>query len=615
MLFAKVVLGLPLRTAFDYLIPQELEKKAKPGIRTLVPFRNKKLTGYIVGLAPETSIEKVKPIYGLIDETPVLNPCLLKLTRELSDYYLCSWGEAIESALPSPIRKGKPVDILKDARQTGGTSPQQSRNILLHNLNREGNFELYLKAIKETIDSGKAVIFLSPEIEYALRVQKMINEKLGLESALLHSRQTDNEHLDQWLRIKNGAAKIAVGTRLAVFAPFDKTGLIIVDNEGDPSYKQDQTPHYHAREAAFMRGRIEKAKVILGSLSPSLEAIHLAKTNKIEYSFTDKKSFPEITVINMKTGAGYQKQKTGLSYQLQSRIDQAIQDKEKILVFLNRKGFATTAACPNCHKILRCPRCDVNLAYQFKDNLLVCRYCNYKMPAPNLCPDCDASYIRYSGIGTEKIESEFSRLFPAARISRMEDEGSRPEETDILISSRPLLGKVRGNFSLTAVVSIDNSLNRTDFRASEKTYALLLGLLAQTDKKMFIQTYLPTHYCFWSLLNKNINSFYEKELKFRKQVSLPPFSHIIIIKIRGRNAEKVKERGTSLLEKLNAQNSGKKIVITALNETGMEKLRGNFYSYISVRSSDLKDALRFINKNIQDFRHSDIIVTADVDPL
>ncbi|MFA5115918.1 MAG: primosomal protein N' [Candidatus Omnitrophota bacterium] len=614
MLFAKVVLGLPLRTAFDYLIPQGLEKKARPGMRVQAPFRNKKLTGYIVGLAAKTDIQKVKALYDIVDEAPVLNANLLKLTRELSDYYLCSWGEAIECALPASLRKGRPLAGLRP--NTATTAPLlPPRSTLLHDLNREGNLDLYLKAIKENTDSGKSVIFLSPEIEYALRAQKAINDKLGLESALLHSRQTDNEHLSQWLKIKNGEVKIAVGTRLAVFSPFDQTGLIIVDNEADPSYKQDQTPHYHAREAAFMRAKIERSSVLLGALTPSLEALHMAKTGKIEYAFTDKKSFPEITVINMKTGAGYQKQKTGLSYQLQSFIDQALKEKQKILVFLNRRGFATTATCPNCHNTLRCPRCNANLVFQFKSNLLTCRFCNYKMDAPNLCPQCDASYIRYSGIGTDKIESEFSRLFPAARIAQLQEEGAKPAETDIVVSSRPLLGKVEGSFDLTAVISIDNALGRPDFRAGEKTFALLLELLAQTEKKLVIQTYLPTHYCFWALLNKNVSSFYEEELKFRKQLSLPPFSHIVIIKIRGRKIDKVKERGMSLFERLNSAKEKEKIEVTILEETGREKLRGNFYFYISVKSTGLKKALQLINKNVQDFRHSDIIVTADVDPL
>ena len=614
MLFAQVVVGLPLRTAFDYLIPQGLEKKAMPGMRVQVPFRNKKLNGYIVGLATNTKIPKVKALYGIIDDVPILNSNLLKLTQNVSDYYLCSWGEAIECALPAALRKGKPAGDLKPDIQTGAPL-LAPRGTLLHNLNKEGNLDLYLKAIKENTDSGKTVIFLSPEIEYALAAQKTISDKLRLESALLHSRQTDNEHLAEWLKIKNGEVKIAIGTRLAVFSPFNQTGLIIVDNEADPSYKQDQTPHYHARETAFMRAKIERSAVLLGALNPSLEALHLAKTGKIDYAFTDKKSFPEITVINMKTGAGYQKQKNGLTYQLQSFIDQALKEKQKILVFLNRKGFATTATCPNCQNTLRCPRCNANLVFQFKSNLLTCRYCSYKMAAPNICPKCDASYIRYSGIGTEKIESEFSRLFPAARIAQIQEEGSEPGETDILVSSRPLLGKVSGNFDLTAVISIDNALNRADFRAGEKTFALLLELMAQTDKKLIIQTYLPSHYSFWALQNKNVASFYEEELKFRKQLSLPPFSHIVIIKIRGKNPEKVKERGKSLLEQLNASNKDKNVEITALDQVSREKLRGNFYSNISVKAANLKKALQLINKNIQDFRHSDIIVTADVDPL
>jgi len=613
MLFAKVALGLPIPTTFDYLIPTSLEKKAAAGTRVWVPFRNKKLLGYIVEVSRHTKIHKVKPVYDIIDEVPILNNKTLVFTRKLAEYYLCSWGEAIETALPDFLRRGKPVKI-SPAAQSKAPRKNSPKTILLHYLDQNKAWDFYIDAIKAQTACGNKIIFLSPQIQLAMNARDILRSALNTEPVLLHSREGTKENASLWCKIINNESQLVVGTRLALFAPLDNVGLIIIDSESDPSFKQDQKPHYHIRDAAFMRAEIEGADIILGALSPSCEAMQMAKGKEIEYLFMGRESIPEVTTIDTRMLGGYKKQKSPISYQLQSEITQALQAKEKILVFINRRGFATFASCPNCHKVLRCPRCDVNLAYHFAQNSLVCHYCNYKMAPPNVCPDCNASYIRYSGIGTEKIESELSRIYPAAMIARTDNKAQSIEKFDILVSSRPALQEKGGSFDLTAVVSADNSLNRVDFRAAEKTFALLMELLALTGKKLIIQTNIPHHYCFQALREKNIVLFYDEELKFRKQLALPPFSHMILIKVRGKNSGKVKLEYAALLERLNLRNKNKQIkIIPVIQE--QEKLRGNYFANILVKSKNIKKALAFLNKEIYNFRHSDIIVTTDVDPL
>jgi len=616
MLYAKVVLGLPLEGPFDYSVPLFLRKNIKSGARVWIEFGNKKRVGYVVRFSKETHIQRVKPVLEIIDESPLIDENMLSLTKELARYYGCSWGEAIEAALPDTLRRGK--EITNNIEERKSTKLEfDGGSILVHDLNAGARWDIYTSQIKQALTNNKSVIFLLPDINSVFKARERICASLGISPLMLYRKQP--KEMEEWLKVKKSESAVALGTRSSIFAPVNNLGLIIIDEEQDTVYKQDQVPHYHAREVAFMRSRIEKAKLILGSGSPSLESFYLARRRKIKYMLLPRVSnYPEVKIIDMRVEHRYSKPRNiVLSKYLQDAITQVLGGKGKVLLFLNRKGFATSASCRNCGRVLKCPRCNINLVFYFKDNILSCRYCNFKMEPPKICPNCNSAYIRYLGAGTEKIESEISRIFPQARIARL-DNGQDMDinSADIFISTSSIFKRENYNFGLIGTISIDNSLNRVDLRSTEKAFDILSGLLALTDKKLVIQTNLPKHYCLKAIESKDPNIFYEEELNSRRELDFPPYKHLCLVKLRGKKEENVKEKSTTLFDKINKHaHNNKSIKIVFLNPAQPAKLRGNFYWQILVKGNSSPKVVNFLKLQLKNFRHSGIIVTVDMDPI
>lgn len=612
MLYARVVLGLPVEGPFDYIVPSALEKRIKPGVRVWVSFRTKKMLGYIVELTHKTNIKNLKKILEIIDDYPILDKNMLLLTKELSNYYCCSWGEAIETALPEGLRRGRRLEAQDDFKSLKITGKQEA--ILLHDIDGKQRWEIYFKEIKQTLDNNKSVVMLFSNIDSVLNAKKNIETQLGLPLGILYRKKS--KETEEWEKIRQGKVNIVIGTRSGIFSPVRNLGLIIIDEEQDPSYKQVQVPHYNPREIAFMRQDLEKTKLILGSTMPSLESFFLAKKNKIKL-IQKVRNFPETKIIDMKYEYRISKQRDIiLSKYLQDLIISNLSSGGKILLFLNRKGFATFASCRNCRAILKCPRCNINLVYHFKEGALNCHYCNFKMFPPQICPICNSGYIKYSGIGTEKMESELSRLFPQARVKRIVGkERLDINAADIFVATSAVIKQTDLNFDLIGVLAIDNSLNQIDFRSAEKTIALIMGLAKLTQKKLVIQTRLPNHYCFEPLMKKDINIFYDEELEQRKQLHLPPYRHIVLVKLRGKNEDKVKKASLTLFERLNKCNKVKEILLVSVNQGEPPKLRGNFRWQILISSKDVKKVTEFLRINLKKFSPSGIIVTVNVDPV
>lgn len=635
MLYAKVVVGLPIEGPFDYIIPPSLHKKIKVGSRVWVLFGTRKVLGYVTGLTRKTNIKNLKTILEVVDDLPILDKNMLLLSKELSDYYGCSLGEAIEAALPEPLRKGKSLPRIDNSQVSAAnfckTVPGEGNIVLIHDLSVSKRWDIYIQEIKKTIDDGKAVIILFPDLESVLKGKAIIEDELKYPAIVLHRKQP--QELEEWCKVKTGKVCISIGTRSNVFAPFNNLGLLIIEEEQESSYKQDQVPHYHGRVAAFMRTNIVKAKLILGSSTPSLESFYLAKESEIntqgaantgseksravKYIFIQRtKSYPEIKIVDTKDSfLGIRKKSVIISKYIEDSIASILSASGKALIFLNRSGFATTAYCHNCGVILKCERCNINLVYHFKENILSCHYCNFKMPEPEICPRCNSGYIKHSGFGTEKIESELSRVFPQAKIKRLDKQvKSEFNGADLFIATSYIFKEPIHNFDLVVVLAIDNSLNRVDFRASEKTFALLTGLTGLTDKKIIIQTSLSNHHCFRALVNNNVSMFYEEELRQRQQLQFPPYQHIGLVKLRGKNETRVQDSSNDLFKKLNKCKS-KGIKILSVSPGHPSKLRGNFYWQILIKAGSAYRITKFIKKHLKDFSHSGIIVTIDIDPV
>jgi primosomal protein N' (replication factor Y) len=281
----------------------------------------------------------------------------------------------------------------------------------------------------------------------------------------------------------------------------------------------------------------------------------------------------------------------------------ALAEKGKVLLVINRKGFATTVACHNCGVALKCPRCNINLVFHFDEDKLKCHHCNFKMPLPKICPHCNTGYIKYFGLGTEKVESELARIFPQARIGQ-----------DILVSTGSIINHPELNFDLIGVLAIDNSLNRVDFRAAEKTFSMLSGIISLTSKKVIIQSANSNHHCFQALIKNDPQLFLKEELKQRRQLQFSPFRHMILLKIRGADLDKVKKAAQDLFQRLNKIKTAS-LKLLALNPGQPAQLRGNFYYQILMRAPSVEKASHFLKLHLKEEHFSGIIVTVDVDPV
>lgn len=614
MRYAKVVFGLPIEGPFDYSVPNEISKTVKPGMRVIVPFGSQKKTGYIVNITPKSGIKNTKSLFCLLDKSPILNQNLLFLTKKMSDYYCCSWGEAICAALPQGLRQGKRLLLPQTASfKTNDSGGKKVYLVKSASLNERWQ-EFYFGKIKETLSKNQAVIIALPDLNRIEKFKKLM-EPLDSPIALLYRKQPDE--LKNWALIKEGRAKIVIGTRASIFAPLENLGLIIVDDENAYGHKQEQSPHYHTREIAFMRAEIEKTTLVLASALPSVETMYLAIKNKIEYiPILPKKALPEIKLCDMKGMPLISRKKNIIfSKYLLDSIAQTLSQRGKILLFLNRLGFATSSFCTSCGLILKCQSCSANLVLHYKENILNCHYCGFKMAPPTICPKCNSNYIRYSGGGTEKMESELYRLFPQNKIQRVEKmDNLTIDSADIFVSTQAITKETEANFGLIGVLGMDTILNMVDFRSTEEIFGILCKLLALTDKKIVIQTSLPNHYVYQALLNNDQKRFFNEELKQRKELKFPPYSHFALVKLRGRKESKVESIASGLFDKLRNIRF-KNLEVMSLNPGYPAKLRGNFYRQILIRAKSAFLISKFLKTNLANFRAFGIIITVDMDPI
>ena len=612
MLYANVVLGLPIDGPFDYLVPPDLGNKISVGTRVWVNFRNKKEVAYVVGLNTKTKIKKLKEIAALIDGAPILDEAMLALTQSLAQYYCCSWGEAIEAALPDELRKGKAVAVGSIPSLPAGAPSGAGKDAVdeegkraLRALFVQGadRIPVYLREIKKVLAAKESVIILCSNIAAVERIKEIIQRSLGQEVFIAFRKQP--KELEVWEKIRQANYCVVAGTRSSIFSCVNNLGLMIIDQEEDSVYKQEQVPHYHARQVAFMRAQLQGSRVILGSHCLSLESFYLLQKGKLDLEIIPlKTAYPLVKVIDLcRLAYAERKNKSMFSKFLVDAIQLALAEKGRVLLVINRKGFATTVACQNCQVALKCPRCNINLVFHFDDEELKCHHCNFKMPVPKICPHCNAGYIKYFGLGTEKVESELARIFPQARLGQ-----------DIVVATSAVINHPELNFDLIGVMAIDNSLNRVDFRAAEKTFSLLSGIIGLTAKKVIIQSANVNHHCFQALIKNNPQLFLKEELRQRKQLQFSPFKHMILLKIRGADLDKVKKSAQDLFQRLNKIKT-LSIKMLSLNPGQPAKLRGNFYYQILMRASGVEKASYFLKLHLKETHFSGIIVTVDVDPV
>ena len=442
---------------------------------------------------------------------------------------------------------------------------------LLHGVTGSGKTEIYLQAIARGLEEGKGAIVLVPEISLTPQTVERFKARFSsgpLQTlvAVLHSHLSTGERHDEWHKIRQGRAKIVIGARSAIFAPVEPLGLIIVDEEHEHSYKQEEAPRYHARDVAVVRGQREGATVVLGSATPSLESYHNAKRGKYTLlempSRVDDKRMPLVRVLDMRTEKSKgDKGPPIFSQRLKDAIHHRLEAGEQTILFLNRRGFATSMQCPDCGLVAECPNCSLSLTYHRREQTLRCHICGHRDRAPQRCPNekCRSPKIRFHGLGTEKVEDGLRKLFPKANVCRMDSDALKRKDDfrrilgdfrrgkiDILVGTQMIAkGLHFPRVTLVGIVYADTSLHLADFRAGERTFQLLTQVAGRAGRgdvegEVVVQTFSPVHPAIQFARHHDFVGFFEAEMEFREQLLYPPFTRAALLTIRGRNEDKVK---------------------------------------------------------------------------
>ena len=659
-----VAVPLPVDDPFTYEVPEKLTERIQPGVRVLVPFKNRQLVGYVVAANDGIPAEGTKKVIEVLDEKPILSDHFLNLSLWMRDYYFSSWGEAIQAIVPKFYRHTKPTkyresknihrEELVSAKEVVLNDEQahavekigeflksgQYRPVLLFGVTGSGKSEVYIRSMKRVINMGKSAICLVPEIALTEQLKRFFESHFGEDLEVFHSKLSEGERWQAWERIRKGEKKIVLGARSAVFAPFENLGLIIIDEEQEPSYKQDQTPRYHAREVARWRAEKLNAVLIIGTATPTIEAMKEAVDGKLyQIELTkrvDSKKLPAIDIVDLNQAQAITKNKVIISPKLQMIIQAALEKKEGILLLLNRRGFSTQAHCMNCKKPIVCRYCDVAMTYHQGDNRLLCHYCNYKIDEPNSCPRCGEAILKFSGIGTEKVESEVARLFPTARVSRLDSDSARrkgshqkilaqfrAQQIDILVGTQMIAkGFDFPHVTVVGVVLADTALELPDFRSSEKTFQLLTQVAGRTGRgsvegKVVIQTFSPLHYSIQLAKTHDVLGFFNQEIEHSRSFLYPPFVQLINVMFRGKIERRVIEQAGQF----------QKLLTDTLNSTDVEtigpaplpfrKLRGNYRWHIMLKcKTPLQTIAPLIRGCLKQFKKSGQVHLAfDVDPV
>jgi primosomal protein N' (replication factor Y) len=532
-------------------------------------------------------------------------------------------------------------------REPSSSFHPPSSVFLLHGVTGSGKTEVYLQAIAHALAHGRGAIVLVPEISLTPQTVERFKARfcsgpLQTLVAVLHSHLSAGERHDEWHKIRQGRARIVIGARSAVFAPVEPLGLIVVDEEHEHSYKQEEAPRYHARDVAVLRGQREGAVVVLGSATPSLESYYNARRGKyalLELPVrVDDQKMPVVRVVDLRQANRKEKGPAMFSPQLHSAILSRLERGEQVILFLNRRGYSTSLQCPHCGYVAGCPHCSVALTYHRPRQKLLCHICGYAAAAPAACPNpkCRHPGIHYAGLGTQRVEETLARLFPHARVQRMDSDilqrkedyrrilgDFRTGKIDILIGTQMIAkGLHFPNVTLVGIIHADLSLHVPDFRAGERTFQLLTQVAGRAGRgdvegEVFVQSFTPFHPAIQYARRHDFAGFYEQEIEFREQLNYPPVTRIALLTLKGRNEDKVKFTADHLRKELEKTLAGDKDLILAGPGPAPLLRAETFYRYqLMLRTRQMPPLSRALAKFQETLAlPDDLTLTIDIDPV
>jgi primosomal protein N' (replication factor Y) len=522
-----------------------------------------------------------------------------------------------------------------------------SRTFLLHGVTGSGKTEIYLQALAHALEQGKGAIVLVPEISLTPQTverfkARFSSGKLQTLVAVLHSHLSAGERHDEWHKIRQGRARIVIGARSAIFAPVEPLGLIIVDEEHEHTYKQEEAPRYHARDVAIMRGQMENAVVVLGSATPSMESYANCKKGKFTLlnlpQRVDDQKMPHVRVVDMRQAMFKEKGPPLFSPQLKEAITQRLERGEQTILFLNRRGYSTSLMCPKCGYVAECPNCSVSLTYHRIDQRLACHICGHNEKVPLVCPEpkCKNPAIRFAGTGTQKVEEVLAKLFPKARVKRMDADTMKRKDDyrhvlgdfragkiDILVGTQMIAkGLHFPNVTLVGIIYADSALHQPDFRAGERTFQLLTQVAGRAGRgdvegEVFVQAFTPFHPAIQFARRHDFVGFYEQEIEFREQLKYPPASRVALLTLKGRNEEKVKFSADHLKRELEKKLTSLKDLVIAGPAPAPLLRAENFYRYqIMLRTRAMSALSRELAIIVQSLvLPDDVTLAVDIDPV
>ena len=576
-MYADILLNIAsLDKTFQYLVPPEFAQDIGIGTAVRVPLGKGKTLreGYVVGLSstPKVETELIRPIAEIATGKVPAESRLIRLAGWMRHTYGSTMQHALAATLPvKDKRKRKaPETVPVDLRETICAEPEEplseeqqqilaqirnewagaDRPVLLHGVTGSGKTRIYCELVEQTLEQGRQAIVLIPEIALSRQTVHRFRRRFGETVSVLHSRMSKGERFDQFVRMQKGEARIVIGPRSALFAPFPAPGLIIVDEEQEPAYRSESAPRYDSREVALFRGREEGAHVLFGSATPSIDSYYRAKQGRyalltMPHRF-GQAELPTVQIVDMK-----EERKNGnlslISRPLEEAIRARLESGEQVMLFLNRRGFSGVHTCQSCGHVLTCRHCNISLTLH-TNGRLVCHYCGYQEPLPSACPTCGSVHIRGFRYGTQKVENDIHRLFPQARTLRMDADTTRRKgehseilrrfaagEAEILIGTQMIVkGHDFPRVTLVGVLAADLSLFANEYRAQERTYQLLVQAVGRSGRadrpgEALIQTEHPEHDCIRQAIRQDYESFYENEILTRELAGYPPAEHLLAI--------------------------------------------------------------------------------------
>lgn len=561
-------LTLDKNQVFTYSVPKEIKTNIKTGCLVKINMHGRNLNGIVESIAKTKPSYKIKDIASLIDEKPILTKEQLKLAKWMADYYWVSLGLIIKTMVPKIAPRILAKDIVQDNDKniinkskisltkkqkyciSQISNSKNNKPFLLYGVTSSGKTEVYLELIEKTLKQNKQAIILLPEISLTPQAIQRYSQRFNKNMiSLLHSRLSYGKYFENWNNFRLGKTKILIGTRNAIFCPFQNLGLIVIDEEHDPSFKSwDMNPHFDAREVAGELSKLTKAKLLLGTATPSVESYF--KTEKNQYNLLElpekinKDIKATIKLIDMR--AELEKRNFSIfSEELQESIKNILAKKQQGLLFINRRGAASYVLCRDCGYVENCPNCEKSLTYHLNSNLLICHSCGFKKTPPLLCPKCKSPRIKFVGSGTQKVEEELKKLFKNIRVARLDvDTPQEYEEiyndfkdkkVDIVIGTQMATKNWDfPNLTLVGIINADNLLNIADYQTNEISFSLIAQACGRTarpgskgEQKIVIQTYNPENNIIQLAAYEKFKEFYKTELAERKQFKYPPFVFLI----------------------------------------------------------------------------------------